>query len=214
MEEILEYQEGRHIWFTSDLHLGHDKEFIWKARGYMNVNHMNDTILYNLRSDVKPNDRLFILGDLMLGGADTNPQIFLPQLPKQATIILGNHDTAKREEAYRAYFEGGVFDTRRLRYKARDGKIYHFYLSHYPTLTANYDDEQKPLSARVLNLFGHTHQAYMHFMDSSNEINPYMFHVGVDSHFCFPYEIENIIELTKIISKNYEELKEKENKNA
>ena len=29
------------IWITSDLHLGHDREFIWGARGYADVNEMN-----------------------------------------------------------------------------------------------------------------------------------------------------------------------------
>ena len=29
------------IWFTSDLHFNHDKDFIWGARGYSSVNEMN-----------------------------------------------------------------------------------------------------------------------------------------------------------------------------
>ena len=29
------------IWFTSDLHFGHDREFVWKVRGYKDVKDMN-----------------------------------------------------------------------------------------------------------------------------------------------------------------------------
>ena len=33
------------IWFTSDLHLGHDKDFIVKARGFETVEEMNAEIV-------------------------------------------------------------------------------------------------------------------------------------------------------------------------
>ena len=31
------------IFVTSDLHFGHDREFIWKARGFNSVQEMNET---------------------------------------------------------------------------------------------------------------------------------------------------------------------------
>lgn len=193
MEEILKYQEGKKIWFTSDLHLGHDKEFIWHARGFESVEEMNEKIIANLQATVVgDDDMLFILGDLMLGGAAADPGYWLQRLPgRQVEIILGNHDTNKREEAYAQFYP--VFDARRLRYKARDGKTYYFYLSHYPTLTSNYDDATKPLSARLINLYGHSHQTTNFFMDDNGNVQPCMYHIGVDSHSCQPVEIENII---------------------
>ena len=33
------------IWITSDLHFGHDREFIWKARGFNSIEEMNETII-------------------------------------------------------------------------------------------------------------------------------------------------------------------------
>ena len=65
---------------------------------------------------------------------------------------------------------------------------YSFYLSHYPTLTANLD-EGAPLKAKVINLFGHIHQQSNFYMD-----NPAMYHVGVDSHNCYPVLLDTIIE--------------------
>ena len=37
------YKENgeRKVWLTSDLHLCHDKEFIWGPRGFKNVDEMN-----------------------------------------------------------------------------------------------------------------------------------------------------------------------------
>lgn len=54
------------IWFTSDWHIGHDKEFLWRPRGFQNVEEMNETLLKNCNEVVEPLDTLYILGDLAL----------------------------------------------------------------------------------------------------------------------------------------------------
>jgi calcineurin-like phosphoesterase family protein len=55
-------------------------------------------------------------------------------------------------------------------------------LTHYPTVTAN------GMDTRTLNLYGHTHQT-TNFYDN----RPYMYHVGVDSHNCYPILLEDIL---------------------
>ena len=62
------------------------------------------------------------------------------------------------------------------------------YLSHYPTLTANYSNN-KHFSQNVINLHAHTHQK-TNFL---NPLNPFMYHVGVDSHNCTPVHIDEIM---------------------
>lgn len=62
-----------------------------------------------------------------------------------------------------------------------------FYLSHFPTLTANLND--KNIKQCVINLFGHTHQQTNFYED-----RPYMYHVGVDSHNSTPILLDDIIE--------------------
>ena len=44
------------IWFTSDLHFNHDKEFVWKVRGFENVEQMNEAIISRFNSRVQPED--------------------------------------------------------------------------------------------------------------------------------------------------------------
>ena len=62
------------------------------------------------------------------------------------------------------------------------------YLSHYPTLTANYSSDRH-FSQNVINLHAHTHQK-TNFL---NPANPFMYHVGVDSHNCTPVHIDEVM---------------------
>jgi hypothetical protein len=62
-----------------------------------------------------------------------------------------------------------------------------FYLSHYPTLTANFDE--KHFNQHVINLHGHTHQQTNWLFPD----NPFVYHVGMDSHNCTPVHIDEII---------------------
>ena len=69
-------------------------------------------------------------------------------------------------------------------------KGYHFYLSHFPTLTGNLEKES--LKQCTCNLFGHTHQTTNFHLDM-----PFMYHVGVDSHNCYPVSLDDIIQEMK-----------------
>ena len=55
------------IYVTSDLHFGHDREFIWKARGYNSVDEMNEDYVHKWNITVDNDDDVYVLGDLMLG---------------------------------------------------------------------------------------------------------------------------------------------------
>ena len=55
------------IWLTSDTHFEHDKDFVWKARGFENVSKMNQAIVKNWNAVVDVDDIVYLLGDIMLG---------------------------------------------------------------------------------------------------------------------------------------------------
>ena len=64
-----------------------------------------------------------------------------------------------------------------------------FLLSHYPTFTNSCVNITNELNNKILiNLYGHTHQNNNFYED-----NPYMYHIGLDSHNCQPVSIDNII---------------------
>ena len=169
------------IFITSDLHFGHDREFIWKVRGYESVEHMNEEQVRKWNSVVMPDDDVYVLGDLMLG--DPSNIKYLEKLNGNIHIVLGNHDTSNREKMYRnlpnvvEVAEVGI----RLKYCG-----YHFVLTHYPMLTGNFEKES--LQQTTLNLFGHTHQT----TDFYNNM-PFLYHIGVDSHNGYPVLLDDII---------------------
>lgn len=166
------------IWFTSDLHFGHDRDFVWKVRGFENVEEMNKAIVERFNSKIQPEDTVYILGDLMLGDNVAGEEC-LSKLNGKKIIILGNHDTSKRIKIYEKYAEEIAY-AKVIKYKKRQ-----IYMSHYPTLTGNLDDTPGHC---VLNFHGHTHQTENFTGDYT-----FMYHVGVDSHDCYPVHIDDAI---------------------
>ena len=181
------YNIMNRLYFTSDLHFCHDREFIWAERGFKSVSEMNETIIRNWNSMIDENDDCYVLGDIMLGD-NTQGLECLKQLRGHIHIIRGNHDTVKRIPLYESCYN--VVKVSNAEYIKAEG--YNFYLSHYPTITANLDDGDKPLKAILINLYGHTHQKNNFYVDRPN-----MYHVGVDSHNCKPIEIGTIIDEIK-----------------
>ena len=169
------------IFLTSDLHLGHDREFVWGARGFNNITEMNEAIITNWNTLVDDFDDVYVLGDLCLG--DHENVDLLKRLNGRIHIVLGNHDTPKREELYKQL--PNVVEVEcaiRLTYRK-----HHFFLTHYPCLTGNL--EREGLKQMTLNLYGHTHQKTNFYED-----RPYMVHVGTDSRNCAPVLIDDIID--------------------
>ena len=173
------------IYFTSDLHLCHDKEFIYKQRGFSNIKEMNQTIIENWNNIVKPQDEVYILGDLMLYD-DVEGMRLIQKLNGKLHIILGNHDNTNRIKLFQKLPQKIVEIVYATTFKY-DG--YHFFLSHYPTITTNFNDSHKSLENIIISLYGHTHQK-----DNFYNNVPYIYHVGIDSHNLTPISIEQIIE--------------------
>lgn len=176
------------IYITSDLHFNHNKEFIYAPRGFTNVQDMNNTIIQNFNEIVKFDDDVYILGDLMLGGADKQAEglELISALNGKLHLVRGNHDTEKRWAAYKELHN--VVETDNAIYL--NYRKYHFYMSHFPTMTANLEKES--LHQCTINLFGHTHQITNFY----NEI-PFMYHVGLDSHNMAPVLLDDAIEEMK-----------------
>lgn len=177
------------IFVTSDTHFGHDKEFLYGPRGFSSIEESDLEIMKRWNEVVGPDDVVYLLGDLMLNN-NLNGLGCLAGLNGYIKIILGNHDTDTRIKLYHQLSEktGGKIEVLGfadiIKYKK-----WRFYLSHHPTLTANYDDGEKTPRQHLINLFGHTHQKEKFY-----EGNPYMYHVGLDSHDCYPVLLDDVIQ--------------------
>lgn len=170
------------IYFTSDTHFCHNKPFLYEPRGFKSIEEHDETIVKNWNSIIKPEDEVYHLGDVML--IDNKKGIeYLKSLNGKIHLILGNHCTDTRIELYKTCPNIVSIDYAK---KIKIGKNY-FWLCHYPTITANYDDD-KPWAKHLINIFGHTHQKEKFYND-----NPYMYCVCLDAHDNYPVEINEII---------------------
>lgn len=169
------------IYLCSDTHFCHDREFVWKERGFNSVQEMNEEIVRRWNEVVKPDDIVYHLGDIMLNNTEEGMK-YLTQLNGEIHIIRGNHDSPKRIEAYQTLpnvvYEGAAAY---LKYKK-----FNFFLCHYPTFTGNL--ETRHLYENVCCIYGHTHQKTNFYNDI-----PWMYHCGMDSHGCRPVLIDDAI---------------------
>ena len=168
------------IYFTSDLHFCHNKEFIWKERGFNSVEEMNEFIVEQFNQIIKPDDDLYLLGDCCMGqNEDSIP--LLAKINGMKHLAIGNHDTDARLVEYRIRnLFGSIEYGGRLKYHNTL-----FLLSHYPMQVGNSTKE------KVWNLHGHTHQRF------PLSALPQCYNVGVDAHDCMPVSIEEIYEQIK-----------------
>ena len=166
--------------------VSHDKDFLYEPRGFSSIQEHDKTIISNWNSIISKNDIVYHLGDVMLGNNNYGIQC-LSSLNGNIKIIPGNHDTPTRLSLYKNIPNVEVLSfAEMLKYKK-----YNFYLSHYPTITSNFDDNFS-LRTRIINLFGHTHQKDKFFYDC-----PQLFHVGMDSNNCAPVLLDDIIGIIK-----------------
>lgn len=177
------------IWFTSDTHFCHNKPFIYTPRNAESTEEMSEAIVEHWNNLVAVDDIVYFLGDIALN--DTTAAIeYIKQLNGTIIWFLGNHDTFKRVQE--VLDKCNNIKLHRDRYATTlklnvRGQDLNFYVSHYPTLTANFDD--KHFSRHVFSLHGHTHQSD-NWMDPQN---PFLYHVGLDSHNLAPVHIEEVV---------------------
>lgn len=172
------------IWITSDLHFCHNKDFIYAPRGFSNPEDMSKTIVENWNAIIDDEDYVYVLGDLMLSDDELGIEL-IKSLKGWIHIIRGNHDTRMRLDKYLRCPRVVQIDNAFY----LDYQKYHFYLSHYPTITSNLDYD-KPLKQRLLNLCGHTHTTDK-WLDADKG---YIYHCEVDAHDCKPVLLDTIIE--------------------
>lgn len=172
------------IWLISDTHFNHNKDFIWRARGFNSIEEMNEAIIYNWNKKVQDDDIVYHLGDLIMGDLDEGLEK-IKQLKGKIRLTIGNHDTNKRLAAFSSL--PNIEDIQ-FGYRLTKGKKT-FMLTHFPLLTDNYD------KGKVYSFHGHTH--------SKNPFceRPCMYNVNCDAHSCSPILFEDAV--FEIVNKNF-----------
>ena len=156
------------IYFISDLHFFHDREFIWKVRRFSSEEEMRETYLKEWEKTIDRDDDVYLLGDFCLGSDFDRIGELILSLKGKIHLIIGNHDSDARIEYYKTFdnIVEIVYATV-LKYNGR-----RYYLSHYITETATLESDPKEC---VINLHGHLHTKQMFHEDK-----PYLINVSVD----------------------------------
>lgn len=81
----------KEIFFTSDVHFGHENIIRFCQRSFSNAEEMDETLIENWNAKVTNNDKVYILGDLIFK-AKKAPEEYLSRLKGKKYLILGNHD--------------------------------------------------------------------------------------------------------------------------
>ena len=81
------------IFFTADLHLGHDNIRRHCRRPFGTVEEMDEAIIANWNGAVKPNDLVYIVGDF----AWRDHHQHLVRLKGKKILIKGNHDKMSQD---------------------------------------------------------------------------------------------------------------------
>ena len=160
------------IWFTADLHLGHNNIIKYCNRPFNSVKEMNGTIIKNWNAVVDNNkDTVYVLGDFSMSSDKKNLEDWFNALKGKKILVVGNHDS---KECLNLPWKG-VFDVKQIKYQKQK-----LWLSHYAhrTWPNSYHGS--------LHLYGHSHGALPNFKRSMD--------VGVDAQNFKPISIDQVLD--------------------
>jgi len=169
------------IFFTADLHFGHENIIRHCGRPFSNADEMDAALMRNWNDTVGPRDEVYILGDFTMKSA-AQAHAYLTALNGRKYFITGNHDKfLKGFGPFERDFEW-VKDYHRLVYQN-----WRFILFHYPI--AEWDNFYRG----AIHLYGHIHNSPT--SEARLPSGGLAFNVGVDCHDFRPVSIEQIIAL-------------------
>ena len=176
--------------FTSDLHVGHQRIIEYSNRPFSSVEEMNETLIKNWNETVPKDGIVFDLGDFAIGGSNVWKST-LPRLNGKHYLILGNHDVKNYRKGYEEYFS---FVTWQMHIEIEKNSIW---LNHLPFLCFGgaYREQHN-----VWQLYGHVHTNERKEGKDTKRMEmcfPTQYDVGVDNNNFRPisyYEVKNKIE--------------------
>lgn len=170
------------IFLTSDTHFNNDNIIRYCNRPFRNHKDMNEALIANWNSVVKPEDTVYHLGDFIMGLADNTVSI-LHRLNGHIHLVRGNHDTRRKLAIYEQYPEKiTVHDVAYLPYKGLFLVMCHFPLEN----EAFYDNSE------VVLCHGHVHDHEPFYNTLTHTFN-----LSVDVTNFTPVPVDNIYEIVK-----------------
>jgi len=165
------------VYFTSDWHLGHQRDFVWGARGYKDYEDHTNNIIDVTNGIVRPNDIIYYMGDFCLNTPMSRFEEYLGRIQCQnIRMVWGNHNNPHFKNVYipcvksflgQLYFEGVEVYPLKYRNVTFLGGYYEVAINgqmlclfHYPISVFN------QMNHAAWHLCGHSHY---HFDPSTAE---------------------------------------------
>lgn len=172
---------NNNIVFTSDFHMDHAKIIEYSKRPFKNVVEMNEKLIRNFNSKVKPDTKVFYLGDFCFSRDSARWEELIRRLNGEIYFIKGNHDHYKvlKEIGHMFKWVGDYLEVEVPDQDFRKGKN-RITLCHYAMRVWNKSHHGN------YQLFGHSHNS---LPDDPNSLS---IDVGVDAHNYFPLTYKEI----------------------
>lgn len=185
------------VFFSSDHHFSHANIIDFAGRPFVNVDHMNYSMVEKWNSVVNEDDTVYVLGDFAMGHREKT-LVLADQLNGYKKLVPGNHDncwkglSVKMVEKWTPYYEGVGFEIMpgQMDHTLPDGTV--VTLCHFPySFTTRYDDKysgNRPIDEGKWLLHGHTHEKEIRTGERQ-------IHIGVDAWDFTPVSEEWIMEI-------------------
>lgn len=138
------------VFFTSDLHFGHENVLRFDNRPFASVEEMDAELVRRWNAKVSKEDLVYVLGDLIWKSRNGDAHTLIKSLNGQIILIKGNHDRfLHNAQAKKAL--AGVKDYDDICVTLEDGSVRRCILSHYFIPMYNGHRHQ------AIHLHGHSH---------------------------------------------------------
>lgn len=167
-------------WFISDTHFNHENILKFKnfdgslQRNFDSISEMNELIIKNWNEVVKPEDKVYHLGDVIMGN-HVEYDLILSRLNGKKRLILGNHDEGKLRFLSKHFQK--VSGARHL--NIGDFKCVLSHVPLHPHCITRFGN---------LNIHGHLHKSLV----QSSEYNPIFETIGEDDKHYINVCVEQI----------------------
>lgn len=142
--------EKQKIFFTSDLHFGHENVIRFDNRPFDTVEEMDEEMIKHWNAKVGKGDIVYVLGDFIWKAATNEAVSIIRRLNGQIILIKGNHDRFLHNAASKKAL-AGIKDYDDICVTLEDGTTRRCILSHYFIPFYNGHRYQ------AIHLHGHSH---------------------------------------------------------